>query len=100
MSLKFDVSTVTFFTCLLVCFCVHAEMNDTIRGQLLTMHNVVRQLAMYGLIPGQPKAVYMNPLVRRIYIQYTCLMSPCFHIYYLSSVIITYLVTNILTSDY
>ncbi|KAH9581340.1 GLIPR1-like protein 1 [Schistosoma haematobium] len=37
-------------------------MNDTIRGQLLTMHNVVRQLAMYGLIPGQPKAVYMNPL--------------------------------------
>uniref|UniRef100_A0A094ZIH8 SCP domain-containing protein n=1 Tax=Schistosoma haematobium TaxID=6185 RepID=A0A094ZIH8_SCHHA len=38
-------------------------MNDTIRGQLLTMHNVVRQLAMYGLIPGQPKAVYMNPLL-------------------------------------
>ncbi|VDP49387.1 unnamed protein product [Schistosoma margrebowiei] len=62
MSFKLDVSTVTFLTCLLVCFCVHAEMNDTIREQLLTMHNVVRQLAMYGLIPGQPEAVRMNPL--------------------------------------
>lgn len=81
MSLRITLLTTSLLVCLFASFCVHAQVNKTMRDEFMAMHNVVRQAVKYGLIPGQPRAVHMRLLVCRVFTQFDYLISLCLFIY-------------------
>ncbi|VDO82027.1 unnamed protein product [Schistosoma margrebowiei] len=62
MSSNSEFSSVVLLVCSLVCCCVHAQLDDAMRNELLTLHNKARQSVQNGQLVGQPKAVSIKPL--------------------------------------
>ncbi|CAH8583635.1 unnamed protein product [Schistosoma mattheei] len=62
MSSNSEFSSVVLLVCSLVCCCVHAQLNDAMRNELLTLHNSARQSVQNGQLVGQPIAVSIKPL--------------------------------------
>ncbi|CAH8610993.1 unnamed protein product, partial [Schistosoma curassoni] len=62
MSSNSEFSSVVLLMCSLVCCCVHAQLDDAMRNELLALHNKARQSVQNGQLVGQPIAVSIKPL--------------------------------------